>query len=189
MFALPLNGTVWHRLLVCLFLLTGLLATGAGVRPASAQQSAPIDDDTTQRYGWVNGGVGSGRTGLGLSIAGGVPVGDGLFVGGRHVRTTEFDLLASGPSATTWDAGPLAGFVIAEGRYGQMSLGGGIALVGGRRPDEPGVKSSTLGIPLDAQAFFAPSRYVGVGIHGYANVNPDDNLLGVSVQLQARIPR
>lgn len=189
MFALPLNRTARHRLLVCLFLVTGLLATGAGVLPASAQQSAPIGDDTTQRYGWVNGGVGSGRTGLGLSVAGGILVGDRLFVGGRHVRTTEFDLLESGPSATTWDAGPLVGVVVKQGRLGQLSLGSGIAVVGGRRPDEPESKSSTLGIPLDVQALFTPIRYLGIGLHGYANVNPNDNVLGVSLQLQVRVPQ
>lgn len=89
-----------------------LLATGAGVLPVSAQQSAPTGDDTTQRYEWGNGGFGSGRTGVGLSIAGGVPIGARFFVGGRHVRTTEFDLLGSDPSATTWEAGPLVGVAL-----------------------------------------------------------------------------
>lgn len=191
MFASFLSQTTRHRLFTCLFLLTGLFGTGAGVLPASAQQSAPIDEDTTHRYGWVNGGLGTGRTGLGLSLAGGVPVGHRLFVGGRHVRTTEIEISlgpTSSPSAKTWDAGPLVGLV-EQGRWGHLSLASGVTVVGGRRPDDPEPKSSTLGVPLDVQAFFTPIRSVGIGVHGYANVNPDDNMLGWSVQVQVRISR
>lgn len=51
MFALPLNRTIQHRRLICLFLLTGLLATGAGVRPASAQRPVPPEGDIPIRAG------------------------------------------------------------------------------------------------------------------------------------------
>lgn len=161
---------------------------GMGVRPASAQRPTPASDDTTQRYGWVNGGIGTGRMGLASSVTGGVPIGHRVFVGGRYAQTKELNLLGTGPAAVIWDAGPLVGLV-EQGRWGHLSLGSGVAVVGGRSPDEPGTKSSTLGIPLDVQAFFTPIRYVGIGVHGYANVNPGDNLLGWSVQLQVRIPQ
>jgi hypothetical protein len=92
------------------------------------------------------------------------------------------------PSETTWDIGPIVGFV-EQGRYGHLSLGSGITMVGGRRFDESGSKPLTFGVPLDVQAFFTPFRYVGLGVHGYANVNPDDNMLGWSLELQVRFPR
>jgi len=46
----------------------------------------------------------------------------------------------------------------------------------------------TIGVPVDVQAFFTPIRYLGVGVHGYATVSPDANLLGVSLQGQVRFP-
>lgn len=191
MLSAPLSRSTQYRLLVCLLLLTGLLLAGAGVFPASAQPSTRTVDDTIQRYGWVNGGIGTGRTGIARSVAGGVPVGDRLFVGGRYVGTKEFDISlapTSSPSASNWDAGPLVGLV-GQGRWGHLSLASGVAVVGGQRPDESESKSLTLGIPLNLQAFFTPIRYVGIGAQGYANVNADDNLLGVSLQVQVRIPQ
>lgn len=187
MFALPLNRTTRRRRLVCGVLVAGLLATGAGVLPASAQRSAPARDDTTHRYTWINVGPGAGRTGIGPSVAGGVPIADRFYAGGRYVGRGELDIFGSGPSATTWDAGPLFGLV-EQGRWGHLSLASGVTVVGGRRPDKPGTKSSTLGIPLDVQAFFTPIPYVGIGVHGYANANAGDNLLGWSLQLQVRLP-
>ncbi|MFB6230042.1 MAG: hypothetical protein ABEL04_02705 [Salinibacter sp.] len=188
MFALPLNRTTQHRLLTCLFLLAGLLAVSAGVLPASAQQSASGSDEATHRYGWLNGGVGIGRTGLASSVTGGAPVGDRVFVGGRYTQTKELNILSTGPVAAIWDAGPLVG-LFEQGRWGHLSVASGATVVGGQRPDDPGTRSITLGVPLDAQVFFTPLRYVGVGVHGYANVNPGDNMLGWSLELQVRLPQ
>lgn len=170
---------------ICLALGASLLAVGT----ASAQESMRSANDTTRGYTWGNGGIGAGKTGLGLSVVGGVPVGSHLFAGGRYVRTEEFNISlgpTTPPSAEIWEAGPLVGFV-AQGRYSHVSVGSGIALVGGRRPDERESNPSTVGLPLDVQAFFTPTRYLGIGLHGYATVSPEENLLGVSLQLQIRI--
>ena len=51
MFAHSLNRSPRHRLLVCLFLLTGLLALDVGVRSVSAQRPAPPEGDIPIRAG------------------------------------------------------------------------------------------------------------------------------------------
>lgn len=158
---------------------------GVSGRPAKAQGTAP---DESQKYGWVSGGVGLGRLGLAGSVAGGAPIGYGVFVGGRCTRTEELDILGTSPVGTFWEAGPLVGLV-EQGRWGQVSLATGVAVVGGSNPDEAGTRPSTLGLPLDVQIFFAPIRHLGIGVHGYTNVNTGDNMPGWSVQLQIRLPQ
>lgn len=168
------------------------------------QPSAPTPAPA-HRYGWASGGLGGGRTGLGPSLAVGVPLTEHMFLGGRYVHTEELVFFSS-PAPTTWDIGPLIG-VLAQGRYGQFSVASGLVAVGGRRRAEQ--KSGTgdpgctffcsieyemrpvraVGVPVDIQAFFTPIRYLGVGVHGYATVSPGQNLLGASLQLQVRIPR
>lgn len=161
--------------------------THVGGSTASAQQSAPSSADTSRRYVWLNAGVGGGRTGVGPSVSAGAPVTDRFYGGIRYIHTTELEILGSGPSGVTWAATGIVG-LFKQGRWGHLSLASGIAVVGGRRPHDRDAKPSTLGFPVDAQAYFTPLRYVGFGVHGYANVNPGDNLLGCSVELQVRIP-
>ena len=181
-----------------------VLVLFACVRPALAQQPADSETAPSPRYGWASGGVGGGRTGLGPSVAVGLPVGKHIFLGGRYVHTEELVFFSS-PTPATWDVGPLLG-VMAQGRYGQVSLASGVVAVGGRRQDgqksgaaDPGciLFCSTeygmrpvraIGVPVDIQAVFTPVRYLGIGLHGYATVSSGENLLGASLQLQVRFP-
>lgn len=179
MFAPSLPRTTRHRLLICLLLLTGLLAAGAGVHSASAQQPV-FETQDTQRYLWVNGGLVAGRTGIGVSVAGGIPFGNRAFSGARYVKMAK--ILSS---ENVWDAGPLVG-LSGQGRYGHFSLGTGLVVVGGDRPAIENDKLPTLGVPVDVQLFLTPFRSLGIGLHGYANVNPGQNLLGVAVELHIR---
>lgn len=71
MFAPALPRSTWHRLFVCLLLLTSLLAVGAGVLPAPAQRPGPPEGERPVR------GVGSEpderkspALALGLSLGG-----------------------------------------------------------------------------------------------------------------------
>ncbi len=179
MFAPSLPRTTRHRLLICLLLLTGLLAAGAGVHSASAQQPV-FETQDTQRYLWVNGGLVAGRTGIGIGVAGGIPLGDRAFGGGRYVRMTK--ILSS---ENVWDAGPLVGLT-GQGRYGHFSLGTGLVMVGGDRPTTQNDKLPTLGVPVDVQLVLTPLPNLGIGLHGYANVTPGQNLLGVALELHIR---
>jgi len=179
MFASSLPRTTRHRLLLCLFLLTGLLAAGTGVIPVSAQRPV-FETQDTQRYAWVNGGLVAGRTGIGIGVAGGIPFGNRAFSGGRYVRMTKIF-----SSENVWDAGPLVGLT-GQGRYGHFSLGTGLVVVGGDRPATENDKLPTLGVPVDVQLFLTPVRSLGIGLHGYATVNPGQNLLGVALELHIR---
>lgn len=115
-----------------------------------------------------------------------IPVAEHVFAGGRITYAKEFDLLLSvSPPETTWGMGPLVGVLLKQGRYGQLSLASGGLAIGGRRRTQPktsDVQSSSdcwfcattyeteqivsLGLPLNAQFFFVPLPYFGVGIEG-----------------------
>jgi len=160
MMRVPVRRTTLLRLLACLGLLGGLLAMDGGVLPASAQ---PI------KFALQSG------------------------EGPASVRETEAQQ-SPGPSPSP------------SRRYGQVALASGVVAVGGQRQDEQKSGASepgctffcsieyqmrpvrTIGMPVDVQAFFTPIRYLGVGVHGYATVSPDANLLGVSLQGQVRFP-
>lgn len=194
-----------RRSVLCFCTVVGVL--GGTDAPAHAQPS-PAEDASSAQYGWVSGGAGVGRTGIGMSLSAGLPLTSHLFVGGRFIRTEEL-VFSSSPVPTTWDVGPTVGFV-EQGRYGQLALASGIVIVGGKRqgaPKPPAPSSNlggcivfcstafesrrfhTVGIPVDVQAFFTPVPYLGIGLHGFAAVSPEENLLGASVHLQVRFPQ
>lgn len=188
MFAYPLDRPTRYRLLICLLLLTALLAAGAGVFPVPAQNRTGEADDGPPRYIWINGGVGGGQNGMGTSVAAGVPVTSHHFLGLRHVYTEELRLFGDDPPNSTRDVGFLGGFV-EQGRYGHISLGSGLSIVTGRRSAERSSAFPTLCVPIDLQAVFSPVRYLGIGVHGYATVTRQKNLIGAFLQLQVRIPQ
>ena len=176
-----------HRVFICLLLFAGLLVLDVGVRSAASQSSDLRSEEASPRHGWVSGGIGTGTNGLGASITGGAPIGEHVFVGGRYTHSEELYLLRTDPPSI-WDAGPLVGLVD-EGRWGHISVATGLTVVGGRLPDNRGVRASTLAVPFDLQVFFTPIRSVGIGVHGYTNVNTGDNVAGWSLQLQIRMPQ
>jgi hypothetical protein len=112
----------------------------------------------------------------------------------RLVHNSEF-LSFSSPDERVWDVGLLYGG-IARGRYGFMSLSGGISMVGGVRRGEfvksTGFLSSehkkdrffTVGLPIEAQLFWTPSQNFGIGLYGFSNINKEETFTGVALAVQ-----
>lgn len=130
-----------------------------------------------------------------------MPLGDHFFVGARFAYNKKMELFKS-PSESTVDAAPLVGLVGREGST-QLSIATGLAMVRhrrrGRLTDSPSnclfcssmyatTSVVTGGLPIDVQAIFSLNSHLGLGLHGYATVTPDENLIGASVQLQLRVP-
>ena len=103
-------------------------------------------------------------------------------------------------SESIWDAGVLYG-TTARTSFGLASISGGIGAVGGFRAQYPTRTSYgnvtlpysesdeeerflTVGIPVAGQIFWTPSPVVGIGIYGYANVNPEASFVGALLGIQ-----
>jgi hypothetical protein len=166
------------------------------------------DSDTSRppRLGWVNfgGGFGSSRAWLAFtgvaSYSTTVNGGDNL-LSFRYGYATEsvFSLLGGHtPEETIWDLGALYG-AISKRRFGFVSAAAGLAVVGGVKRGaflrrEGGWFSirdvyevrhfHTVGMPLEAQAFFTPLPFFGLGLELYANLNPVRSYKGLNFCLQ-----
>jgi hypothetical protein len=152
-------------------------------------QKAPDADTSSARY-WGDAGLGGG------SYAGGMA---GIaFQAGPHqlfqlraVYMEEFRLCIFGPctSPVQYRAG-LAGMFgqILKGRWGSISCAGGVAVTFVRTDDlaqgnDP-VPHTTIGLPIELQAFVTPLPFAGIGITGLANINPKRAFAGAFLTLQ-----
>lgn len=155
---------------------------------------------------WVNIGIGSGSPTSGSgsdnsSISSGIIystlIGKGL-LSIRFVGNKEFSFFVS-PLESIWDIGVLYG-AITRSRYVFASISGGVAFVGGvQRTDiltsldfQSEYESSSItsvGIPLESQFFWTPSRYFGIGVYAFANVNLEKSFYGCLFCLQFSLPK
>ncbi len=175
--------------------------------------SAFAADDTTPskppRLGWVNigGGLGASRAWEAFTS---VVSYSTASRGGTRLLTFRYggasepdahSLLGNGllPEETIRDLGALYG-AISKRRFGFASAAAGLAVVGGVRRgafiqyEHEGVwwgnsiyekrRFLTAGIPLEAQAFFTPLPFMGLGLVLDANLNPVRNYMGVNLCLQ-----
>ena len=71
-----------------------------------------------------------------------------------------------------------------------VSVGAGFALVEGSISHglfynkEAEKIGPTIGIPLEAQLFWRPSSFLGIGLYGFANLNPAESFYGFTLNLQ-----
>ena len=42
----------------------------------------------------------------------------------------------------------------------------------------------TIGIPVEAQLFWRPFRFLGIGLYGFANLNPEEPFVGATLSFQ-----
>lgn len=83
------------------------------------------------------------------------------------------------------DVGLLYGRVLSQGSF-FASVGAGVAFVEGNYVGVGDNEDlfSTIGLPLEVQLFARPFRFIGVGIYGFANVNPEQSFLGATFSVQ-----
>jgi len=162
--------------------------------------------DSSGHFFWVNGGVGGSLVHGGLGSDPGAPsFGGSLYyqsginlLSFRYLRNEEFQILGpDSPLETVWDVGVLYGR-IAKASYGFASVSAGISLVGGVRRGRYLSSSGgwfgtryfeeknfiTVGIPVEAQLFWTPLAFFGIGLYGFANLNIEKSFVGALLCIQ-----
>lgn len=164
--------------LACALVLSLLCANG---------MAAQVPEQRSEAF-WVSAGVGRASVGPALGL--------GLSYGsGPHLVSAR--LLGGGPVDPfgTRHGTDVAEISIMYGRAGGGALGvrsisAGVGLVSGehrRRGGEfsPQVEEfgPTVGIPIEAQFIFTPVSFLGMGVTGFANLNPEASFAGALVAL------
>ena len=159
--------------------LVALLASG--VLPAEAQVAEPAPE--VQRT-WASFGYGL------AALAGADAEGTYSFAGqfGLHHQRSRY--VASLRTAVLFDIFGDTGFVdigllvgrATRTRRSHASAGVGLALVQGTDPITYAAVT-TIGVPLEAQVFYS-AGLLGLGLYGFASVNPERTFGGVTLSLQ-----
>lgn len=113
----------------------------------------------------------------------------------RFIYNEEMIFLRMSPTQSISDFGVLYGR-IAKIPKGFISLSGGISRVFGEHRgafqnlnnytfNYETQSYGTFGIPFESQIFWTPNSFIGVGIYGFANINPEKSFYGglLSIQL------
>lgn len=157
----------WLTVLLALIIIPG---------PNYSLSAQPNPEETRPSYIWLNIGIGYG-------------LGSHVFAGGLNLSFQPsrpgyllFSLRAAGTSdildpSPISDAAFLVGYSSKRpGARGYYSIGSGLGLVFG--------ESKTLGVPVDAQLFYTPLSFAGIGLQGFANFNTEETFWGVLLCLQ-----
>ena len=168
----------------------------------------PLDGVAEYKYGpelekanfWFNAGVGAGTViggfdssnssnavGPSFGINFSSQVKRGLF-SIRFIYNEEMIFLRMSPTQSISDFGVLYGR-IAKIPKGFISLSGGISRVFGEHRgafqnlnnytfNYETQSYGTFGIPFESQIFWTPNSFIGVGIYGFANINPEKSFWG-----------
>jgi hypothetical protein len=172
--------------------LFALLLLGYILLPSLATAQDAGNSGTEHRY-WLGIGVGLGvlpgaeDQDVAESVAGALTatyqVGPNLITARTAVTNELF-------RDSVYDIGLLYGRVLSDDAV-FAAVGMGVAFVDGTRSEgvfgDPKPMDATIGLPLDVQLFVRLSRYVSVGLYGFANVNPEESFLGATVIIQAGI--
>ncbi len=99
------------------------------------------------------------------------------------------------PSENIWDIGVLLG-KNEKIKYGFLCFSVGVSVIGGIKRGKLLYKKTSIwggkeyyekiefmniGIPVEFQIFFTPSKFAGLGIYGFGNFNPEGSFLGLSL--------
>ena len=142
-----------------------------------------------QQFLWIGFGIGGGSVGNGgLSL--------GLYTTYQFSKNLlTLRILSSGEfwGKTLNDYSLLYGRVLISSKV-FASLGGGLGVVGGstshggfftKRTTEK--IETVIGIPLEAQLFWRPTQFLGLGLYGFANINSEETFYGSLLSLQIGI--
>lgn len=170
------------------------------------QLSAQATDTAVMSDRGIWAGAGTGIAAMPERNAGDSSTSGSAGAGVLYVTYREKQNLITGRLSSTaevfgdvvFDYGLLYGRMIGSGE-GFVSVGGGLAFVEGEFVDdglsfcnffsqdcEPKetVKVQTVGVPLEVQLFWRPTRFVGVGAYLFANLNTVASFGGASASIQ-----
>lgn len=128
---------------------------------------------------WVHGGTSVSN--LGVGIHGGISVDKNQHV--FSFRTVSTDLYYG---AETWDVALLYGRSTTFSTW-YFSAGVGVAVTGGNKYSRlfgggnTAPMETTLGFPLEGNISWQPTRFVALGLYGFANVNTEHPLGGMGL--------
>lgn len=143
---------------------------------------------------WLNVGIGGSSFGLSAGLSYSL-VSDNRLYSVRGIHNTEFNILGPEPDETVWDLGVLYG-VFKKTPNSLVSISAGLAVVGGINRGEFEYSSGwfdshyekntflTAGVPFEAQLFWRPLKVLGIGLYGFANLNPEKSFSGGMLSLQ-----
>lgn len=153
---------------------------------------------TKEHHYWVNAGLGWGSFGVSGGIGLSYQIRNSI-ISLRYVYNEEFDFFGGDyPRESVSDLGVLYG-INTKGPYGLASLSGGISFVRvvrrGRFLYTTGgwwfgsstyekLTFHTLGIPIEAQLFWTPLSFFGIGIYAAGNLNSQRSFAAVLLCLQ-----
>lgn len=138
--------------------------------------------DTNSTSYWVHGGTSINN--LGVGVQGGLSVDYNQHV--FSLRTVSTD---QSYGAETWDVALLYGRSTTF-RSWYVSAGVGAAVTGGTKysglfGSGEGIPMETmLGFPLEANLFWQPTNFVGLGVYSFANVNTEHPFGGMGLSVR-----
>lgn len=164
------------------FLILTLLCISENVFTIKNNEISPNNDHPNNLF-WIKAGLG----------VGGSKQHDGIAFGANLSYQKDYHLFSVRSVAYIWQIGmfssPGGGFIdagvlygrVAKKKYGFASLSGGLAVAKGNPNSE---NITTLGLPLETQLFFTPFSFLGLGITGFANINPEESFYGGLICIQ-----
>ena len=164
---------------------------------------------TKEHHYWANAGLGLGlfrqSDGDIVGLGGGIGLSYRIrnrIISLRYVHIEEITIFGPSPSESVSDLGALYG-IITKGKYGFASLSGGISFVRGVRRGKllssgggwgwswfgssetyEELTFHTFGIPIEAQLFWTPLSFLGIGIYAAGNLNSQRSFAAVLLCLQ-----
>lgn len=175
------SNTRWLSLHVCQRSIFALVIALLSCSALTAQE--PNVEKPTRFGAWIDGGIGVGVFGV-LPLNVGLTAQINRTVISLHNITTIEQFFGDAFNDTRLTVGWAF-----ESDKLFLSGGTGIALVSGSRSNglfaERTAIPTTVGLPIDIQAGLRPTSFIGLAFHGFATINAEQPIYGVTLNLQA----
>ena len=152
----------------------------SGVNYAQSNKS-----NVQEKNFWVNLGLGSGS----ISENAFALNANMTYQFGKNMLTLRAAGMGELFGKSIGDNGLLYGIALRQEQV-LFSVGAGLAFVEGSishglfSTKEPEKIGPTIGIPLEAQLFWRPTRFLGIGLYAFANLNPEESFAGITLGFQ-----
>lgn len=127
---------------------------------------------------WVQAGLGATTANLGGLVAASVVTGQHLLSARGSFVAENFD----GGDEETFDVAVLYGRQLRRTGAFRPSASAGIAYVKCEECEDGG-SASSVGLAVSLDALLSPTKFAGIGLHGFGNVNPIASFAGVAVTI------